>query len=350
MEHVGQGKPTPLSCRSLCLAGDTWIYGVASDPKKTARMRAAMRRGSRCLADAACAANEPGLGNFSFFLSKTTEHTWGGSYAGHMNITQPSGADTWSNEAFEKVRLPRHASRNREGRRLFQPLTCAPSHTPLRLLHRVRSGVDLPIQNRAAGVDPFYAVAQASWDEQRLYLDHALLALDRGAGGAAAASSDGSSDGLGHGQGDSSHVAARALGSTGGAAAAGVGKSALAAAIRAEYAALELDTVSDLTDRGYAPVARSAWDVTAPDFSGVPLGVATTVGVDPATGALAHCSVTSSSSVTSSASSGTADDVTAWASAASPLFRFLYRAHSYKEKQHFSEVNLCGNNYAVTMR
>lgn len=67
--------------------GDTWIYGVSSDPQKTSEMRAMMRARAECVLVGKCsAALEPGLSTFTHLLLKAAEHTWGGSYAGHMLV------------------------------------------------------------------------------------------------------------------------------------------------------------------------------------------------------------------------------------------------------------------------
>jgi hypothetical protein len=128
--------------------GDTWMYGVASDPRKTAAMRAMMRQRSSCVRSGACE-TEGGLATFTYYLLKLGEHTWGGSYAGHMNVTQPD--HSWSNAEFERER-----SKSLSG---------------------------------APGSDGFYRVAQQSWDEQRGFITAALAALDDASGGGKPASS-----------------------------------------------------------------------------------------------------------------------------------------------------------------
>lgn len=57
--------------------GDTWIYGVPSDPVKQARARAMMRQRSSCLASGACALENPVFRNFSRLFVKYPEHTDG---------------------------------------------------------------------------------------------------------------------------------------------------------------------------------------------------------------------------------------------------------------------------------
>ena len=59
--------------------GDTWMYGSASDPIKMAINRGLQRVWAACLesGDAACSYDNPAIQNFSWFLLKAPEHTWG---------------------------------------------------------------------------------------------------------------------------------------------------------------------------------------------------------------------------------------------------------------------------------
>ena len=75
---------------------------------------------------------------FTFFLLKTSEHTWGGSYAGHMNVTQPDAC--WDNACFAAAR---------------------------------RAGEAHP-----DGTREFYAVAERTWTSS-LFLDAAVGALEQ---------------------------------------------------------------------------------------------------------------------------------------------------------------------------
>eukprot|EP00662_Eupelagonemidae_sp_cell21_P047066 gene47066-2218_t len=106
----------------LCYAFRGDNYGPASVAETLARMRAMMRHRSAC----------PGLAAFTRLLLKLPEHTWGGSYSGHMRVTLPDR--DYGNAAFDRA--------------------------------------------RAAGSDAVYAVAEATWDEQRAYVDAAVGALD----------------------------------------------------------------------------------------------------------------------------------------------------------------------------
>ena len=56
--------------------GDTWIYGIGSDPEKMSAFRSAMRAFSACIKAGECSPQDPKIGNFSRMLAKAGEHTW----------------------------------------------------------------------------------------------------------------------------------------------------------------------------------------------------------------------------------------------------------------------------------
>jgi hypothetical protein len=76
--------------------GDTWINGISSDPWKMAVFREISRLRADCVARGECSLEDYRVYNFSRFLVKIPEHTWG----------LPSVYDTmhWSNSAFNSVR------------------------------------------------------------------------------------------------------------------------------------------------------------------------------------------------------------------------------------------------------
>ena len=76
--------------------GDTWIQGVASDPRKMAEFRALRRAYRDCILADDCNEKDARFLNATRFMIKLPEHTWG----------LPSVGDTihWSNAAFEKVK------------------------------------------------------------------------------------------------------------------------------------------------------------------------------------------------------------------------------------------------------
>eukprot|EP01084_Bolivina_argentea_P044408 81714_1 len=89
--------------------GDTWNYGIASDPYKAAAARFAQRERAKCLSGndkscASCTLNDFGMFNFSRLLLKNYEHTWGGSIAGFLNFSNKNGSFYyWSNEQFHQA-------------------------------------------------------------------------------------------------------------------------------------------------------------------------------------------------------------------------------------------------------
>jgi hypothetical protein len=80
--------------------GDTWIGGPPADPWKIAAFRLMSRARAGCLESGRCAPDDPALRNFERFLLKAPEHTAGLSSTPAM---QPFSGD-WSNSRFEAVR------------------------------------------------------------------------------------------------------------------------------------------------------------------------------------------------------------------------------------------------------
>lgn len=87
--------------------GDSWIWGVGSDPVKTQMMRAINRQRTACIASGSCppagapAAENPAVYNMSRLLVKGSEHTWGIS----VNTFGSFQNKGWSNVKFHKNRL-----------------------------------------------------------------------------------------------------------------------------------------------------------------------------------------------------------------------------------------------------
>ncbi|KAJ8302871.1 hypothetical protein KUTeg_019267 [Tegillarca granosa] len=70
--------------------GDTWIQGIASDPRKVAEMRAIFRARSKCLQN-----NTGIIYNASRFFVKPPEHTWG--------CSSVFDRIHWTNKAFYEI-------------------------------------------------------------------------------------------------------------------------------------------------------------------------------------------------------------------------------------------------------
>jgi hypothetical protein len=79
---------------------DTWIYGVASDPKKLKNMRAIHKLRSECIARGECSESDLRIKRFSVALLKNSEHTWGGDV---KTILGNYTASNWTNAEFQAV-------------------------------------------------------------------------------------------------------------------------------------------------------------------------------------------------------------------------------------------------------
>eukprot|EP00118_Oscarella_pearsei_P025553 m.308367 g.308367 ORF g.308367 m.308367 type:complete len:722 (+) comp43877_c0_seq1:88-2253(+) len=78
--------------------GDTWIYGVPSDPVKVSQMREIMRARADCVQQARCDDKDERFYNFSRLLLKGPEHTWGGDTKQFLN-----DYTNWLNKDFHAV-------------------------------------------------------------------------------------------------------------------------------------------------------------------------------------------------------------------------------------------------------
>ncbi|KAH3758229.1 glycoside hydrolase [Pelomyxa schiedti] len=107
--------------------GDTWMYGVPSDPYKNAEFSTISRLRKQCVetGDPECSYDNPSFVNFNNLLLKSAEHTWG------LDVkTNLHDETNWSNEQFEAVRNESN-----------------------------------------------FVTMENSWREQRAYLDNAILSL-----------------------------------------------------------------------------------------------------------------------------------------------------------------------------
>jgi hypothetical protein len=230
--------------------GDSWIYGAASDPLKLAMMRAMMRAHSAChRANRCTSAHEPGIAKFQQYALKLAEHTWGGSTGAHMNISSEEVSDVWT---------------------VDQMASAAQSNGTFRYIEKL----------------------QASWDEQRLYIDSALASL--------AATSTGTRP---------PHPT-----------------SALAAEIRSEFMAISAPapTAQSLLKIGMVPVPKALWEspmMLSDDITnGTRSSRNVTVAFDAATAAL--------TTLTDHLGRN-------WASENNQIGSFAFRSHSFEEWRNY---------------
>lgn len=79
--------------------GDTWIHGAGSDPWRTSQYREILRCRDNCLVTGSCSLDDQRVFNFSSFLLKYGEHTWGKDIKKYLKDTY-----NWTNEAFHLIR------------------------------------------------------------------------------------------------------------------------------------------------------------------------------------------------------------------------------------------------------
>ena len=140
---LASGKESSLPVLTAEI-GDTWIFGAAADPRRQKLARLMMRARSECVRGGACDASDVAIANFSRFLLKTTEHTFG--------LHGLSDSTHWDNAAWRGA-----------------------------------------LANSSSAVGASLRLWEKSWEEQRAYLDYARAALSLPSPGATAAS-----EALGH--------------------------------------------------------------------------------------------------------------------------------------------------------
>ncbi|KAF6263057.1 hypothetical protein COO60DRAFT_1635480 [Scenedesmus sp. NREL 46B-D3] len=150
--------------------GDTWVFGVQSDPLKTANFRAASRARAACIADPACPSQGGSFYNFSRLLLKVPEHTWGVDIKKTLHDFV-----NYSNSDFYSC-LPQTAAASSSLATLQ-----APSAAAAAAAGSVGSGFDVPdpVPFRDAPC-PNYARCLHAWDRQAAYIPWALQALPAG--------------------------------------------------------------------------------------------------------------------------------------------------------------------------
>ena len=86
--------------------GDTWIQGIAADPRKMAELQAASSGYRQCIPDTQCNITDPQVKNASLFSIKLPEHTWGLPDVGdNVNWTNSALQRTKSGQNYINVRI-----------------------------------------------------------------------------------------------------------------------------------------------------------------------------------------------------------------------------------------------------
>lgn len=89
--------------------GDTWLFGSASDPLKSAMNKRAAAARSVCIAPGGgCAPGDAAVANFTRLLLKNSEHTWG------LSVFYFMDPKNWTNAAFNAARAasPKYAAQS----------------------------------------------------------------------------------------------------------------------------------------------------------------------------------------------------------------------------------------------
>lgn len=170
--------------------GDTWMYGVASDPVKLRLHRAFQGRYAACVSRGACDGADPRLRNFTRLLLKNSEHTWGLDVKSTLT-PRAFLRRGFRNSVFRRLRAASKAYRRLERSWTTQArwgldaaveaLGTHPMGWPMRReLHRVRRGPRAPNVTQWQRLGPA-AAALRSWDGcgVRFSVDGATGALAR---------------------------------------------------------------------------------------------------------------------------------------------------------------------------
>lgn len=211
------------------------MYGCASDPIKLAKMRAMQRAFTACYAAGQCGTkHEPNILSFQHYALKLFEHTWGGSTAAHMNISRTEIGSVWTAQQLAEAKAR------------------GPGRSKYKFINKL----------------------EATWDEQRLFIDKAVAALGA--------------------------------------------ESPLRAAIDREFATLTapVPSIGQLRAEGFVAVAQSQWSEP------IKMG-RFTLAFDIESGALVRLD------------SSDPQEGTGWATPGRPLGRFGYRSHSFAEWEQF---------------
>lgn len=166
----GQRSGWPVVTREI---GDTWMYGVASDPVKLRLHRAFQGEYAACVSRGACLGGDARLRNFTRLLLKNAEHTWG------LDVKSTLTPRAFLHRGFRNTAFRRLRAASRAYRRLehswttqarwgldaaVEALGSHPMASRMRReLHRVRRGPRAPNVTRWQQLGPA-AAAVRTWE------------------------------------------------------------------------------------------------------------------------------------------------------------------------------------------
>ncbi|MCD9023540.1 DUF5054 domain-containing protein [Cohnella silvisoli] len=132
--------------------GDTWIYGVSSDPLKISKYRELLRLRDKWIEEGTLLIHSEEYDSFSEALALIPEHTWGFDFRQYLPDYM-----NYSKDQFAKARSEDHFTEGRT-QKMYAYATTYPMFY---------------------GPDTFsYSHIERSWDEQRAYITQAINSLD----------------------------------------------------------------------------------------------------------------------------------------------------------------------------
>ena len=150
--------------------GDSWIHGVASDPKKTARFRTLLSLKKKWLSEKKLIPGSDSFRSFMTDLMLIPEHTWGMDSKCHLGDFK-----NWTKPDFQAARKADHVGADSITDRNLQLLATVSDGTVR--LNAKAAAETLPEGSPAPLFSGSYRKFESSHEEQRAYITSAVKAL-----------------------------------------------------------------------------------------------------------------------------------------------------------------------------
>lgn len=145
--------------------GDTWIHGIATDPKKVARYRALLKLRDKWLEEGRMAVGSDTYNEFSMNLALIAEHTWGLDLKKYLTDYKNYSAKDFNKARKHDILLDEYI----------------PDKYRYIGLFALDEFNHLDEESKAESwANRTYSFFESSWEEQRAYLDKAVAVLDEG--------------------------------------------------------------------------------------------------------------------------------------------------------------------------